>query len=97
MRARACGVNLADALIVQGRYQEKPPLPFMPGLEVAGEVVAVGEGVTGLVPGQRVVSLCATGGYAEAVAAPAAVTIPIPDTMSCETAAKGKIVLTTQR
>ena len=87
VRVRACGVNFADALIVQGRYQEKPPLPFTPGLEVAGEVVAVGEGVTGLVPGQRVVSLCATGGYAEAVAAPAAVTIPIPDTMSCETAA----------
>ena len=87
VRVRACGVNFADALIVQGKYQEKPPLPFTPGLEVAGEVVAVGEGVTGLVPGQRVVSLCATGGYAEAVTAPAAVTVPTPDTMSCETAA----------
>ena len=87
VRVRACGVNFADALIVLGKYQEKPPLPFTPGLEVAGEVVAVGEGVTGLVSGQRVVSLCATGGYAEAVAAPAAVTVPIPDTMSCETAA----------
>ena len=87
VRVRACGVNFADALIVQGKYQEKPPLPFTPGLEVAGEVAAAGEGVAGLVPGRRVVSLCAIGGYAEAVAAPAAVTVPIPDAMSWETAA----------
>ena len=87
VRVRACGVNFADALIVQGRYQEKPSLPFTPGLEVAGEVAEAGEGVAGFVPGQRVVSLCATGGYAEAVAAPAAVTVPIPDAMPCETAA----------
>ena len=87
VRVRACGVNFADALIVQGRYQEKPPLPFTPGLEVAGDIAAVGEGVTGLAPGQRVVSLCAIGGYAEAVTAPAAVTVPIPDAMPYETAA----------
>ena len=87
VRVRACGVNFADALIVQGKYQEKPPLPFTPGMEVAGDVAAVGEGVTGPVSGQRVVSLCTTGGYAEAVAAPAAVTVPIPDAMSWETAA----------
>ena len=85
VRVRACGVNFADALIVQRKYQEKPPLPFTPGLEVAGDVAAVDEGVTGPVPGQRVVSLCTTGGYAEAVAAPAAV-VPI-DAMSWETAA----------
>ena len=84
---RACGVNFADALIVQGKYQERPPLPFTPGLEVAGEIVAMGEDVTGLATGQRVVSLCATGGYAEAVTAPAAVTVPIPDAMPYETAA----------
>ena len=47
VRVRACGVNFADALIVQGKYQEKPPLPFTPGLEVAGDVAAVGEGMTG--------------------------------------------------
>ena len=45
IRIRACGVNFADALIVQGRYQEKPPLPFTPGLEVAGEIVAMGKDV----------------------------------------------------
>ena len=87
VRVRACGVNFADALIVQGRYQEKPLLPFTPGLEVAGEVVAMGEDVAGLATGQRVVALCATGGYAEAVTAPAAVTVRIPDAMPCETAA----------
>ena len=86
-RVRACGVNFADALIVQGKYQERPPLPFTPGLEVAGEIDAMGEDVTGLATGQRVLSLCATGGYAEAVIAPAAVTVPIPDAMPYETAA----------
>ena len=87
VRVRACGVNFADALIVQGKYQEKPPLPFTPGLEVAGEIVAMGEDVTGLGTGQRVVALRATGGYAEAVTAPASVTVPIPDAMPWETAA----------
>ena len=87
IRVRACGVNFADALIVHGKYQEQPPLPFTPGLEVAGEIVTMGEDVTGLATGQRVVSLCATGGYAEAVTAPAAVTVPIPDAMPYETAA----------
>ena len=84
---RACGVNFADALTVQGTYQEKPPLPFIPGLEVAGDVLATGDGVTGVVPGQRVVALCAAGGYAEKVTAPAHVTVPIPHAMPYETAA----------
>ena len=87
VRVRACGVNFADALIVQGKYQEKPPLPFTPGLEVAGEVASMGEDVGGLGTGQRVVALCATGGYAEAATAPAAVTMRIPDAMPYETAA----------
>ena len=87
IRVRACGVNFADALVVQGKYQEKPPLPFTPGLEVAGVVEAMGEDVTGLATGQRVAALCTTGGYAEAVTAPGAVTVPIPDVMPYETAA----------
>ena len=87
VRVRACGVNFADALIVQGKYQEKPPLPFVPGLEVAGEIVSMGKDVAGLATGQRVVALCATGGYAEMVTASAAVTIRIPDEMPYETAA----------
>ena len=48
IRVRAAGVNFADALMMRGRYQEQPPLPFTPGLEVAGEIDAVGAGVTGL-------------------------------------------------
>ena len=84
---RACGVNFADALSVQGKYQEKAPLPFVPGLEVAGEVVAMGADVAGFATGQRVAALCATGGYAERVTAPAAGTVRTPDEMHYETAA----------
>jgi len=87
IRVRACGVNFADALIVQGTYQEKPPLPFTPGLEVTGEIVAMGRDVAGFATGQRVAALCTTGGYAETVTAPAAVTVQIPDSMPYETAA----------
>ncbi|MCY4222206.1 MAG: NADPH:quinone oxidoreductase family protein [Thiotrichales bacterium] len=87
IQVRACGVNFADALIVQGTYQEKPLLPFTPGLEVAGEIVAMGRNVAGFATGQRVAALCATGGYAETVTAPAAVTVQIPDSMPYETAA----------
>ena len=87
IRVHACGVNFADALIVQGRYQEKPALPFTPGLEVAGEIVAMGRDVGGLGTGQRVAALCTTGGYAEMAVAPAAVTVRIPDSMPSETAA----------
>ena len=87
IRVRACGVNFADALVVQGKYQEKPPLPFTPGLEVAGVVETMGENVTGLATGQRVAALCTTGGYAEVATAPGVVTVPIPDSMPYETAA----------
>ena len=54
---RACGVNFPDTLIIEGKYQFKPPLPFAPGGEVAGMVAEVGEGVTHLRPGDRVFSL----------------------------------------
>jgi NADPH2:quinone reductase len=75
-------VNFLDTLIVQGRYQVKPPLPFAPGGEVSGEVRSVGAGVTGLRPGQRVVALIAYGGYAEEVVAPARAVFPIPDCLN---------------
>ena len=81
IRVAACGVNFADTLMVKGRYQEKPELPFAPGLEIAGVVERVGEGVA-LRPGARVAALCGAGGFAEYAIAPAAACAPVPDGMS---------------
>lgn len=82
LRVRACGVNFADTLIVKGRYQEKPELPFAPGLEVCGVVEALGEGVEGPAIGTRVAATCGTGGFAEQVLAPARACVAVPDSMS---------------
>jgi len=79
IRVHACGVNFADTLIVQGKYQERPELPFVPGSEVAGEVVALGEGVKGIALGQRVMALTSVGGFAEIALASADTLIPLPD------------------
>jgi NADPH:quinone reductase len=87
LRVRAAGVNFADSLMLRGQYQEKPPLPFTPGLEVAGEIEATGAGVTGLEPGRRVMALLDRGGFAEAAVARAADVIPLPETMDDVTAA----------
>ena len=84
---KACSINFADTLIVQGLYQEKPPFPFSPGMEAAGEILEVGPGVTGLKPGMRVAALCGHGGLAEQVVIPAQVALPIPDEMSYTDAA----------
>ena len=83
---RATAVNYADALLVAGRYQTKPPLPFSPGLETAGVVAACGEGVTRFAPGDRVMAVLAHGGLAGQAAAPEAETFAIPDGMSFEEA-----------
>ena len=74
----AAGVNYVDALFVQGRYQIKPPLPFVPGSEIAGTVAAVGEGVTELAVGDRVLAMCGLGGFAEQVAVAAASATAVP-------------------
>lgn len=76
---RAASVNFPDVLIIENKYQFKPPLPFTPGSEVAGVVRAVGEGVTTLQPGARVVAFTGSGGFAEQVAAPVAVCVPLDD------------------
>ena len=78
IRVRAAGVNFPDVLIIQKKYQIQPPLPFSPGAEVAGDIISVGAGVSHLKPGDKVVSFCGVGGFAEEVIAPAAVTMPMP-------------------
>lgn len=83
----AAGVNFVDALIVQGRYQLKAPLPFTPGSEVAGLVTAVGADVRGVQPGDRVLALPPRGGYASQVNVAAASVIPVPDSLSAGQAA----------
>ena len=64
LEIRACGINFADTLMREGRYQEKHPLPFTPGLEVCGIVVALGPGADGPPPGTRVACYCGSGGLA---------------------------------
>lgn len=78
IRVRACGVGYVDALVSLGRYQVKPPLPHVPGSEVAGVVDALGEGVAGLEIGERVMAQAA-GGFADYVCAPAAGVVRLPD------------------
>lgn len=76
---RAASLNFPDLLIVQNKYQFKPPLPFVPGSEYAGVVRAVGEGVTQLRVGQHVACLSGTGGFGTHTTAPAALCLPLPE------------------
>ena len=75
---KAASLNFPDLLIVQNKYQMKPPLPFVPGSEYAGIVQAVGEGVTHLKVGQSVACLSGTGGFGTHTVAPAALCMPLP-------------------
>ncbi len=79
---RAAGVNFVDGLFVQGKYQIKPPLPFTPGGEVAGDIIAAGEGVEGLAVGQRVLAMPWLGGFASHVELAAGSVVPIPGDLS---------------
>ncbi|MGR3628247.1 MAG: NADPH:quinone oxidoreductase family protein [Sulfitobacter sp.] len=82
-----CGLNFGDLLIIKGTYQEKPPLPFTLGMEMAGTITALGEGVDGLKVGQRVAAYTGFNGLAEYAAIPAAVCVPIPEAMTAVDAA----------
>lgn len=82
----ACGINFPDILMVQGKYQLKPELPFHPGGEVAGVVSEVAEGVSTVQKGQRVMANIFTGGLVEQALAPAQVVVPIPEEMDFLTA-----------
>jgi len=87
IRVHAAGVNFADLLIARGEYQVKPPSPFSPGMEAAGVVTEVGEGVESVHAGQRVLTFLDYGGYAEEVVASAGDVTPIPDAMDFAIAA----------
>ena len=87
IRVEACGVNFPDTLIIEGKYQFKPPFPFSPGGEVSGVITETGEGVSHLNVGDRVFSMTGHGGFAEEVVADAKTTLPMPEGMDFVTAA----------
>lgn len=87
IRVSACAINYPDMLIVAGKHQMKPPLPFIPGGEVAGTIAAVGPGVTDLSPGDRVMAVTYLGGLAEYVNAPRQAVHSWPAGMPSECAA----------
>ena len=87
LRLAACGLNFADLLMQQGRYQEHPALPYVPGMEFAGWVDALGPDTAGVVLGQRVAAFGGSGGMAEYAVVPAERLVPIPDGMSFAEAA----------
>lgn len=87
LQVHAAGVNFPDTLIIEGKYQFKPPFPFSPGGEAAGVVGAVGEKVTHVKPGDRVMALTGWGSFAEEVAVPGYSVMPIPDGMDFASAA----------
>ncbi|HZH26762.1 MAG TPA: NADPH:quinone oxidoreductase family protein [Azospirillaceae bacterium] len=87
VRVMACGLNFLDTLIIQGKYQVRPPLPFSPGVEIAGVVDAVGPGVDQPRVGDRVAAMLQWGGLAELAVTDAAGTLPIPPGMDFDVAA----------
>jgi NADPH:quinone reductase len=89
---KACGVNFPDTLIIQGKYQLKPDMPFTPGSEIAGIVKEVGEGVEHVQVGEHVIAFTGVGGFAEEVAADAAKLIKMPSGMDFATAAAFTLV-----
>ena len=84
---RAASVNFPDFLIIQNKYQFKPPLPFSPGSELAGTVKEVGAGVSNVRPGDRVIAFTTYGAFAEEVKTEAARLLPLPDKMDYVTGA----------
>jgi NADPH2:quinone reductase len=84
---KAASVNFPDVLIIQNKYQVKPPLPFSPGSECAGIVKSVGDGVTRVTPGDRVIAFTTYGSFAEEVRVDASRLLPIPDGMDFPSAA----------
>ena len=84
---KAASVNFPDVLIIQNKYQFKPPLPFSPGSELAGVVKEIGEGVKNVKPGDKVIAFTGHGAFAEEVKTEAARLIPLPQKMDFATGA----------
>lgn len=95
IKIEACGLNFGDLLMVKGTYQERPPLPFTLGMEVAGTVVAHGDGVSAPAIGARVAVFGGYGGLAELGTFPAALCVPLPDAMSFTDAAAFQVAYST--
>jgi NADPH2:quinone reductase len=95
VRVRAAAVNFPDLLVLANRYQIQAPLPFTPGSELAGEVLACGPGVAGLAPGERVYGATLVGAFAEEVALPAAALSRIPPGVDFASAAAFGVAYTT--
>lgn len=87
LKVEAVGVNFADVLAVAGEYLTRTRVPYTPGMELAGTVEALGEGVSGVQIGQRVAALGGSGGLAEYATVPAAGLIPVPESFSAAQAA----------
>lgn len=84
---QAAGVNFPDVLIIQNKYQFKPELPFTPGSELAGVIRAVGEGVMHLKTGDKVLAFVSQGAFAQQIAVPAKMVMPMPPGLDFDTAA----------
>ena len=87
IKVHNAAVNYPDILVIQNLYQIKPPLPFSPGGEVSGEVIASGDKVDTLKIGDRVMAVIGTGGFREEIAVPASLCMPIPDSLDFKLAA----------
>ncbi|HVM22675.1 MAG TPA: NADPH:quinone oxidoreductase family protein [Sphingomicrobium sp.] len=84
VRVRACAINFPDVLIIEDKYQLKPPRPFAPGGEIAGEVIAAGDEVTDWAAGDRLIAALGFGGLAERVIVPVERAVPLPAQRSFE-------------
>jgi NADPH:quinone reductase len=87
VKVETCGLNFGDLLMIKGTYQQKPVLPFTLGMELAGQVIAVGDGVSTLAVGDRVAAYSGVDGLAEYAAIPANICVPIPKDMDAVDAA----------
>jgi NADPH2:quinone reductase len=95
VKVHSAALNFPDVLMIAGKYQVRPPLPFSPGFEVAGTIDSLGAEVAGFAPGQRVLAQLSMGGFAEFVVAPVATIQPIPAAMTDDEAAAFPLVYQT--